>query len=172
LTRDEKQQQVNLWQERLQSARAAVLTDFRGLNVAQITELRNKLREKQVEYQVVKNTLLRKATANIGQEALHEYLSGPTGIAYSQQDALEPAKVLSAFAKENEALKLKAAILEGKVINARQVQDVASLPSREVLIAKLLGVMQSPLTGLVTVLQANLRKLLLTLEAIKQQKSN
>lgn len=158
------------WQERLQKVKSVVLTDFRGLNVTQITELRNRLRERGAGYQVVKNTLLRQAVANIGQAELDKYLLGPTGVAYSYENSVDPAKVLQSFARQNANLKLKAGILEGKVIDAQAVQRLASLPNREVLMARLLASFQFPLTGLVSVLQANLRQLVSVLAAIKQQK--
>ncbi len=171
MNREQKQQQVAQWQERLQVVKSAVLTDFRGLNVAQMTELRNKLRAEDVGYEVAKNTLLRKAVANIGQECLYEYLTGPTGIAYSHKDSVLPAKILKAFIKENADLKLKAGIVEGKVIDVQQVKQLADLPAREVLIAQLLGTMQASSIKLIGVLQANLRQLVVVLEAIKQKKS-
>jgi large subunit ribosomal protein L10 len=172
LTREKKEQQVAEWQERLSTVKAAVLTDFRGLNVAQMTELRNKLREQEVGYQVAKNRLLRKAVANIGQQALDEYLVGPTGIAYSYKDSVDPARILKSFAQENAELKLKAGILEGKVIDAKGVERLASLPNREVLMAQLLAGLQSPLVSLLSVLQANLSRLVRVLEAIKQEKQS
>ena len=171
MNRAEKEQVVAEWQERLKTVKSAILTDFRGLNVAQISELRNKLREQEIGYQVVKNTLLRRAATNIGQEGLHEYLLDPTGVAYSYKDSIEPAKVLKLFAQKNADLKLKAGLVEGKVVDAGQVQQLAGLPGREVLLAKLLASFQSPLTNLVGVLQANLRQLVIVLEAIKQKKS-
>ncbi len=171
MNREEKKQQVAEWQERLQIVKSAVLTDFRGLNVAQMTELRNRLRAQDVGYEVAKNTLLRKAATNIGQEALHEHLSGPTGIAYSHKDSVLPAKVLKAFIQENAKLKLKAGLVEGKVIDIQQVRHLADLPGRDVLIAQLLGTLQAPSVKLIGVLQANLRQLVLVLDAIKQKKS-
>jgi large subunit ribosomal protein L10 len=171
LNREEKKQQVAEWQERLQVVKSAVLTDFRGLNVAQMTELRNKLRAQKVEYVVAKNTLLRKAATNIEQEDLHEYLSGPTGIAYSYEDSIEPAKVLKAFMKDNADLKLKAGLVEGKVVDVQQVKRLADLPNKEVLIGQLLGTLQAPAIKLIGVLQANLRQLVVVLDAIKQKKS-
>lgn len=172
MNREEKKQVVTEWQERFQTVKSAVLTDFRGLDVAQMTELRNSLRKQGVEYQVVKNTLLRKAVTNIGQEELHQYLTGPTGIACSFSDSVEPAKALKAFAKAHGELKLKAALVDGKVIGTEQVQRLADLPSKEVLIAQLLACFQAPMVNLVGALQANIRQLLLTLEAIKQKKSD
>ncbi len=171
MNREEKRHLVAEWQERLQTVKSAVLTDFRGLNVAKMTELRDALRKQDVEYEIVKNTLLRKAAANIGQEGLHKYLSGPTGVACSFKDSVEPAKALKAFAKKHEELKIKAALVEGKVVDAEQVQRLADLPGREALIAQLLAVFQSPVVNLVGVLEANIRQLLMTLEAIKQEKS-
>jgi large subunit ribosomal protein L10 len=172
LNQEEKQQQVAEWQERLQSVKAAVLTDFRGLDVAQMTELRNKLREQEVGYEVAKNTLLRKAATNIGKEELHEHLTGPTGIAYSHKDSIEPAKILKAFIKENADLKLKAGLVEGKVIDVQQVKHLADLPGREALIAQLLAGLQAPTIKFIGVLQANLRQLVVVLDAIKQKKTD
>lgn len=155
--------------EKFEESTAVVLTDYRGLNVAQVTELRAKLREADVEYKVLKNTLTKLAAHQVGLEALDEYLTGPTAIAFSK-DPVAPAKILSEFAKENKALEIKAGVLEGKVISLEEVKDLAALPSREELLAKVVGGMQAPLYGLAAVLNGCLRNLVYVLDAVRQQK--
>jgi large subunit ribosomal protein L10 len=165
-----KQPVVQEIKGKLEASKGAVLTDYRGLNVAEVTELRTKLREVGVEYKVVKNTLARIAANEIGIEGLDGYLEGPTAIAYGIEDAVAPAKVLSEFAKAHKNLEIKAGILEGKVIDLNGVKALADLPSREVLLAKLLGSMQSPLYGMANVLQGNLRNLVYVLDAVRKTK--
>lgn len=160
--------------EKLQNTKGAVLTNYRGLNVAQDTNLRRKLREAGVEYRVVKNTMTRIAANEIGIQGMDAYLEGPTAIAISLTDPVAPAKVISDFIKENklQALEIKAGLVEGKVIDAAGVKALASLPSREVLIAQVLAGMQSPIVGFVNVLQGNIRNLVYTLEAVRKQKES
>lgn len=160
--------------EKLQSTKGAVLTNYRGLNVAQDTNLRRKLREAGVEYRVVKNTMTRIAANEVGIQGMDAYLEGPTAIAISSTDPVAPAKVISDFIKENklQALEIKAGLVEGKVIDAAGVKALASLPSREVLIAQVLAGMQSPIVGIVNVLQGNIRNLVYTLEAVRKQKES
>jgi large subunit ribosomal protein L10 len=165
-----KQPVVQEIKGKLEASKGAVLTDYRGLNVAEVTELRTKLREVGVEYKVVKNTLARIAANEIGIEGLDGYLEGPTAIAYGIEDAVAPAKVLAEFAKAHKNLEIKAGILEGKVIDLNGVKALADLPSREVLLAKLLGSMQSPLYGMANVLQGNLRNLVYVLDAVRKTK--
>ncbi len=170
----EKQEIVAAIKEKLSSTKGAVLTDYRGINVALDTKLRSKLREAGVEYRVFKNTMLRIAAAELGLEKMAEYLEGPTAIAMSFTDPVAPAKVISDFIKENklQILEVKAGLVEGKVIAAADVKALASLPPREVLVAKMLGSMQSPLYGLVNVLQGSIRNLVYALEAVRQQKES
>ncbi|MDA8228369.1 MAG: 50S ribosomal protein L10 [Desulfitobacterium hafniense] len=156
--------------EKLSASIGAVLTDYRGLNVAEVTELRRKLREAGVEYKVVKNTLTRLAAAEIGLQDLNPYLEGPTAIAFGVNDAVAPAKIISDFAKDHNNLEIKAGILEGKVIDFAGVKALADLPSRDVLLAKVLGGMQSPMYGFAGSLQGVLRKFVYALEAVRQQK--
>lgn len=155
--------------EKLENAKGVVITDYRGLNVANVTELRKKLREAGVEYKVVKNTLTKIAAQQLGLEGLNPYLEGPTAIAFGQEDAVAPAKVISEFSKDHNELEIKAGILEGKVIGVSEIKALADLPSREVLLAKLLGGMQSPLYGMANVLQGNLRNLVYVLDAVRQK---
>ncbi|MPM70111.1 50S ribosomal protein L10 [bioreactor metagenome] len=170
----EKQALVEELKEKLSNTKGAVLTNYRGLNVAQDTKLRRKLREAGVEYRVIKNTMMRIAAKEVGLEGLEESLEGPTAIAISFTDPVAPAKVISEFVKENklQALEVKAGLVEGKVIDAQGVKALASLPPREVLIAKALGSMQAPIVGMVNVLQGSIRNLVYALDAVRQQKES
>jgi large subunit ribosomal protein L10 len=170
----EKQAIVSELKDKLSNTKGAVLTNYRGLNVSLDTKLRKKLREGGVEYRVIKNTMTRIAARDAGIEGLDKYLEGPTAIAISLTDPVAPAKLLSDFIKENklQAIEIKAGLVEGKVIDASDVKALASLPPKEVLIAKMLGSMQSPIAGLVNVLQGNIRNLVYALEAVRKQKES
>lgn len=154
---------------KLQNAKGVVLADYRGLNVAEVTKLRTKLREAGVEYKVLKNTMTRIAAHDLGINGLDPFLEGPTAIAFGT-DPVAPAKVISEFAKTNKNLEIKAGLLEGKVIDFEGVKALADLPSREVLLAQIAAGMQAPLVGMVNVLQGPLRKAVYALDAIRKQK--
>lgn len=154
---------------KLQNAKGVVLADYRGLNVAEVTKLRTKLREAGVEYRVLKNTMTRIAAHDLGINDLDPFLEGPTAIAFGS-DPVAPAKVISEFAKTNKNLEIKAGLLEGKVIDFEGVKALADLPAREVLLAQVAAGMQAPLVGMVNVLQGPLRKAVYALEAIRKQK--
>jgi large subunit ribosomal protein L10 len=174
--RPEKQAAVAGLKEQLSSAKGAVLTGYRGLTVAQDMKLRAKLREAGVTYHVVKNTMVRIAANEIGLEGLDPVLNGTTALAVSADDAVAPAKVIYEFIKENKLenteVLTKAGLVEGKVINVEEVKALASLPSREVLIAKVLGSMQAPISGVVNVLQGTIRNAVYVLDAIRAQKES
>ena len=140
--------------ERLKNAQAGVIADYRGLTVAQDTELRKKLREAGVEYTIVKNTLTRFAANEVGLGELDSVLHGPTALATSDSDVVAPAKILVEFAKSNEQLEIKAGFVDGKVINADEVKVYASIPNKETLISKMMGSLQSPIASLVRTLDA------------------
>lgn len=140
--------------ERLQNSQAGVIADYRGLTVEEDTNLRRKLREAGVEYTVIKNSIVRFAIREVGLEGLEDVLEGPTAIATSTDDVISPAKVLNDFAKENEAMEIKAGFVDGKVISVDEVKMYASIPSKEVLISKMLGSLQSPISALARTLQA------------------
>ena len=144
--------------ERLQAAQAGVIADYRGLTVAQDTELRSKLREAGVEYTIVKNTLLNFAAKEVGLEELEPVLHGPTALATSDSDLVASAKVLVDFAKSNEQLEIKGGFVEGKVISVDEVKVYASIPNKETLIAKMMGSLQSPIASLVRTLDAIAKK--------------
>lgn len=166
-----KKQVVEEIKERLEKIQGAVLTDYRGLNVAEVTELRTKLREAGIEFKVLKNTLTRIAAHQVGLQDLDSYLEGPTAIAFGLEDPVAPAKILSDFAKTHKALEIKAGILENKVIDADGVKALADLPSREVLLAQVLGAMQSPMYGFAGALQGLLRNLVYVLDAVREKKA-
>lgn len=149
-----KKQAVEEIKATLSKAVAGVFVDYCGLTVEQDTELRNKLRAANVEYKVVKNTLTRFAANEIGLEGLDEILNGPTALAISESDEVIAAKVLNDFAKDNEQLEIKSGFLEGKVVSVDEVKKLAETPSREVLISKLMGSMNSPISALARTLQA------------------
>lgn len=172
MARPEKVRMVEEIADRLKRSQAVVLTDYRGLDVKAITELRAKLREAGAELKVVKNTLTRLAAQSVEIEGLDSYLEGPTAAAFSYSDAVAAAKVISDFAKAHDALQVKAGVLNGKVISAEEVVALAKLPSREELVAKVLWGLQSPIAGLVNVLNGPVRGLVYALEAIRKQKES
>ncbi|SET06901.1 50S ribosomal protein L10 [Anaerobranca gottschalkii] len=168
--REEKALVVAELKEKFSSAQAAVITDYRGLDVARVTKLRAKLREAGVEYKVIKNTLAKLAIQDTELSELQEHLQGPTAVAFSYNDPVAAAKIISEFAKDNKELEIKAGVLEGKVIDLAGVKALADLPSREVLIAQVLAGLQAPIAGFVNVMQGNVRNLVYVLEAIRKQK--
>lgn len=171
MNKENKQQVVAELHDKLQKAKAVFLADFRGMNVGKATGLRDELRKANVEYKVVKNTLLELASRETDKESLSPHYVGPTAIALSYDDPVTAAKVLSRFAKESQAVfKLKAGLLSGKVISVADIQTLADLPSREVLIAKLLGTIQAPTANFVGVLAAVPGSFVRLLNAIKMQK--
>lgn len=151
---EQKQQIVSDLTEKLQTAVAGVLVDHRGLTVEEDTVLRRELREAGVEYSVVKNTLTRFAANNVGLSELDPILNGPTALALSFSDVIAPAKVLCGFAKKNEKLEIKSGFMDGKVISIDEIKALADTPSKEVLIAKIMGSLNAPVSKLVRTLQA------------------
>ena len=139
-----KKVQVEEIAEKFKAAASIVVVDYRGLTVGQATELRKQLREAGVEFKVYKNTLSRRAAEAAGLEGINEFLTGPNAIAFSNEDVVAPAKIINDFAKKNEALEIKAGIIEGNVSSADDVKALAELPSREGLLSMLLSVLQAP----------------------------
>jgi len=149
-----KQQAVDEIVVKLRESSSTVIADYRGLNVAQVTELRKELREAGIEFQVLKNSLLRRATEKAELNGLDEVLTGPTAIAFSGEDAVAPAKILNTFAKKNDALKLKGGIVEGQVVSVEEIKALADLPSREGLLSMLLSVLQAPMRNFALAVKA------------------
>ena len=148
-----KQPVVSEIKELLDGAESAVVVDYRGITVAQDTALRKKLREAGVSYKVYKNTMIRFAAKGTAFEALDPNLEGPTAIAVSKTDATAPARILAEFAKTAPALEIKGGVVEGAYYDAKGMEKISSIPSREILLGKLLGSMQSPITNIARVLK-------------------
>jgi len=167
---DQKKQFVQDLKQRLDKCCVAILTDYKGLDVQTMTELRAKFREANIEYQVIKNTMLRLASEGTDIEVIKDSFKGPSAIALSYDDPVAPAKVLTQFAKENEKLELKIGVLKGKVLDLNEIKALANLPSREVLLGQLLSVMNAVPTSFVRVLSAVPSGLLNVLQALKAKK--
>lgn len=166
-----KKLQVKEISEKLQGAASIVLADYRGLTVEEDTRLRSKMREEGIDYKVVKNNILKHAVQGTDLEALSEYFVGPTAVAVSS-DEVAPAKVMFKFAKEVKTFELKAGAVDGRIIDIEGLERLSNMPSKEELVAKMLGSMNSPITGFVNVLNGNIRGLAVALNAIMEQKQN
>ena len=151
---NKKKAKVSELAQKLKEAKSIVLADYRGLTVEQDTKLRKELREAGVEYSVIKNSIINFAAKESNLEGLEEYLKGPTAIAISTTDEVAPSKILAKYAKEFKNLELKGGVVEGNIIDLEGVNELASTPSREELLAKLIGSLQSPLYGLAIGLNA------------------
>jgi large subunit ribosomal protein L10 len=170
LDRSKKEKVIEELHEKLGRASAAILTDYKGLTVAEITSLRDSLSAEKVEYQVVKNTLMRLACKETSASVLEPALTGTCAVAISYGDPAVPAKIIKKFSKGNEKLKLKAAALGNRLIDADQILALAELPPKEELLAKMLGTLNAVPTGLVTVLSGVPRAFVGVLAAIQRQR--
>lgn len=167
---EEKKQVVDELVDRLERANIVITTDYRGLTVGEMTELRRKLRREQIEYRVVKNNLVRFAAERIGKEGLMGAVQGPTAIAFGYGDIMLPAKTLLDYIRSTKIeLKISGGMLEQRVLSNTEVTALATMPPREVLIAKFIGGLQAPIYGLVNVLNANITGLLGVLVARQKQ---
>jgi large subunit ribosomal protein L10 len=165
-----KETAVQELRDRLAESQNLFLTDFAGLTVEEITNLRGELRKDGSTYAVVKNTLFKIAAGEDLAKALDTYLAGPTGIVFAGTDPVAPAKAISKFADDSKKLGIKAAYIDGKLVDKSQIAVLASLPPKQDLIARLVGSLASPMRGLVTVLQGNQSGLVRALNAIREQK--
>lgn len=155
--------------EKLGAAKAAILTDYRGMSVTEATALRRKLREAKIEYRVLKNTLTYLAAKEIGYSELEEFLSGPTAVAFGYEDPVIVAKMLADFTKESKHMTIKGGLVEGKIVNPDDIKALADLPSREALLAMVLAGIQTPLSGWISLLGAPLRNFAYALGALQKQ---
>jgi large subunit ribosomal protein L10 len=174
ITRAEKEEQVAKLEGQLSQLKLAVLTDYRGLTVPEINELRGQLREQGISYNVTKNSLLKIATKNT--KALKDVdqsaFTGPMAIALSTDDEIAPARVVFQYTKEHEALEIVGAITgDGKLLTPAEVKALATLPTREQLIAQVVGTIAAPLSGFVGVMGANVRGIVTVLNAIQEKKA-
>lgn len=168
--REQKAQIVAEIKEKLSNCSSAILVDYRGLTVEEVTQLRSDFRKNDVDYKVYKNTLTEIAAKELNLDELSPYLKGPTAIAFGVKDPVAPAKILTESMKKLKKMEFKAGIVEGKIIDVNAVKALADLPSREELIAKMLGSMNAPVSGLVNVLGGTIRSLLYALNAVKEAK--
>jgi len=171
LSKDSKKKIIQDLIVKLKESKGIILTDYQGMNVSQINRLRDELKEKKVEFRVTKNTLIEKASEELNIKELTKDLVGCTAIAFSSDDGVAPARLLNEYFKKNKIdLKVKSGLVEGRFLNQEKVIEIASLPSKDVLIAQIVAGVKSPLYSLVFVLQGPLRGLIYTLEAIKKEK--
>lgn len=170
MNREEKAAKVEELVERMKSSTAMLIADYRGITVAEARELRNELRQAGARLEVVKNTLVRRAADEAKVAELKDQLEGPTAIAFCSDDTVAPARVLVKYAREFKPLEIRGGILEGKVVDVDRIKFLASLPPREVLLAQLLGGLQGPIRGLVTVMAGPVRGLVNALTRIQEQK--
>ena len=165
-----KQQITEDLHERFTKSAIIVLTDYKGLDVASINDLRRKLRESNVEYQVVKNSLLVRASEDTEVASIKDHFKGPSAVAISYDDPVAPAKVLTQFAKDNQKLEIKVGVLNGKVLDVQAIKALASLPSREVLLAQFLSALNAVPVSFVRTIAEVPRSLVNVLTAIRDQK--
>ena len=156
---------------KLKESKGVVLTDYQGMSVFEINRLRNELRENKVEFKVVKNTLMEKASEELNVEDLTKDLIGCTAMAFSSDDGVAPARLLKEYYKKNKIdLKIKSGLIDGRVFNSEKIMEIASLPLKDVLIAQIVAGIRFPLFSLVFILQGPLRGLIYSLKAVKEQK--
>ena len=157
----QKEEEVSKLAEKLKEAKVILLTDYRGINVADVTKLRADLRNANSEYKVIKNNIIKRALDANGENGLDDLLEGPTALIIGTEDYLEPSKIIYNFSKNNDFYKIKGGIIEGKVMTAEEIITLAKLPSRQELIAKLAGA-----------LLGNITKLAVALDAVKSKKES
>ncbi len=170
MARPEKEAAVEEIKEKIGKAKSVILTDYRGLNFEQISDLRNKLRAQGVEYKVFKNTLAKLATKDLDLTELDSYLVGPTAMVISYEDAVAPAKTLVDFARITKLLELKGGVVEGAVVDGESVRTLATIPPKDVLLAMFMGGLRSPLYGLAGSLNQITAGLARVLNQVAQQK--
>jgi len=169
---ENKVQKVSQIVERLNTSKSMVMVDFKGITVEEITALRVKFREAGVDYVVLKNSLVDLALKEVGIEGLHHLLVGPSAFAFGMKDEVAPAKIISEFIDQSKSDKMaiKAGIVEGKVVDKAAVIALSKLPPREVLVARMMGSLNAPVSNFVGVLSATLRSLVYAVDAVRKQK--
>jgi large subunit ribosomal protein L10 len=171
VTRADREVELQQLEAAFKSTETAVLVDYKGMNVPQVTELRRQLRTAKATYKVVKNTLAKRALKGTALEPLEKHFAGTTAVAYTANDPIALAKTLTTFAKTAPTLTIKAAIVSGRAIKAAEVAELASMPGRPELLAKLLYVLQAPMVQIVTVLSATPRNLMNVLTAAEKKRA-
>jgi len=172
ITREAKEKMKEEIAEAFKQAELVVVTDYRGLNVETINDLRGRLRNEQCSFRVTKNTMNRLACREAGFEQLEDFFEGPTAIACANEDPVAAAKVFREFTKENETLVIKGGMLSGQFVNPERIKELGEIPSREVLLSKVVGGFQAPISGLVGTLQGTLSQLVYAVDAVRRQKES
>jgi large subunit ribosomal protein L10 len=167
----QKEQILQDTSERIREVRGFYLADFSGMSVEKLSALRKKCREQQVQFRVIKNTLLKRAFNARGISDLDPFLEGPTGLVFSPVSEMSPAKILSDFAKENERPRIKAAVVDGRLFDEKQVAQLAALPSREVLMSQVLGTLIAPMTTFLAAIEATLALPAVMADVLEREKS-
>lgn len=171
MNKEQKFAVSSAFSEKLKSAKAVILAEYRGLKVSQLTEIRKEFRKSDCELKVVKNRLAKKAMVGSDWSVLEGHMKGPLAIAVALKDPVVMAKTLTKFAETNEALKLKVGCLNGKLLNAKEIDALSKLPSKEELYAKMLGTLLAPIQGVVRTLNGVPQKLAIALKEISQKKT-
>ena len=170
LTKSQKSKIVEELADKFGKQKIAIFSDFHGINVVKARDLRRALKKDYAEYKVAKKTLIDRAIVEQGLQFSAKELQGEVGVAFGYGDQVAPAKALVKFSKENETFKILGGIMEGRILSIKDIVALAKLPSREILLAQVVGAFQAPLRGLATVLQANIRNLATVLNKIKEKK--
>jgi len=167
-----KVQKVSEIAERLKTAKSMVMVDYKGISVEEINALRGKFREAEVDYVVLKNTLVRRAMEEVGITELDHLLVGPSAFAFGMKDEVGPAKVVAEFIQQSksEKMTIKAGLVSGQVVDADAIMELSKLPPKDVLIARMMGSLNAPVTNFVGVLSATLRSLVYAVDAVRKQK--
>jgi large subunit ribosomal protein L10 len=171
LPKEEKVEAVQEIRKSIEGSSSLLLTDYRGLTVSEITTLRRTLHDAGADYKVVKNTLFKLAADKLAESGIYDLLAGPTAVAFVHNDPIAPAKAIVDFAREHKELEVKGGYVEGRLLTADQIQTLSRIPPKEVLLAQLVGSIQSPISGFVGTLQGLLSNLVYTLQAVADQKT-
>ena len=171
MPKEEKVQAVQELRESIEESSSILLTDYRGLTVSEITALRRTLHQVGADFKVVKNTLFKLAAEKLGDTGIYDLLAGPTAAAFVHDDPIAPAKAIMDFAKDHKELEVKGGYVDGRMLTADQIQALSRIPSKEILLAQLIGSIQSPIAGFVGTLQGLISNLVYTLQAVSEQKA-